>query len=209
MSDVYTDILTRLFAKYRHSPTILGVLEILSDPIQDTNDAIDWILAHLSIDDSDGEILDFIGGWIGVDRPPAQEEDILWLCRDEEVADDPGNNYGLATDALTEGGYLTGDDGCPSKSDPGTYVSDEDYRLYIRAKATAFRTKATRDIMYDYIFQFGIRPKFVHGTRALEIEPHSYDDFDYALRNHILNRGFRPAGVDITIKLQTESDPEV
>jgi hypothetical protein len=209
MSDVYADILERLFAKYRHSPNILKVFEILSSPMQDTGDAIDYILEHLSIDDAEGPILDAMASWIGVTRPPEQEEDIFWLCRDEDVADDPDNHHGLATDALTEGGYLTGDAGCPSKTDPGSYLSDEEFRPYIRKKAATFRKKATREIMYDYILLFGVRSKLIEGTRSVEIEPSSYDDINYLIRYHLTNLGYRPAGVDVTIKQQTESDSEV
>lgn len=209
MSDVYSDILDQLFAKYRNSPNILKVFEILSNPLQDTNDAIDYILNHLSIDDAEGPILDAMGSWIGVQRPPLQEDDIFWLCRDEDVADDPNNDHGLATDALTEGGYFTGDDGCLSKANPGSYVDDEEYRLYIRAKAATFRKKATRDIMYNYILQFGVRSKLNEGTRTVEIEPSSYDYLNYAIRYHLINLGYRPAGIDISIKLQTESDSEI
>lgn len=209
MSDVYADILDRLFAKYRHSPNILKVLEILATPIQDTNDAIDYILDHLSIDDAEGPLLDAMGSWIGVARPRAQEEDVFWLCRDEDVADDPDNHHGLATDALTEGGYLTGDDGCPSKSDPGAYVSDAEYRLYIRAKAATFRKKATREILHNYFLQFGVRSRITEGTRTVEIEPSSYNDVDYSIRYHLTNRGYRPAGIAFSIKPQTVPDAEV
>ena len=209
MSDVQDDILELLFARYRHSPIILEVIEILSAPIQDTNNALDYILEHLSIDDAEGPMLDAIASWIGAPRQVAQEDDLLWLCRDEEVADDPDNHYGLATDALTEGGYMTGDDGCSSKSDPGTYLSDEDFRLYVHAKAETFRRKATRAIMYNYILQFGSRCKLNEGTRSVEIEPYSYDDLNYAVRYHLTNRGYRPAGITVTIKPQTEPDSEV
>ena len=209
MSDVYDDILDRLFAKYRHSPNILKVFEILSSPMQDTSDAIDYILDHLDIDEAEGPLLDAMAGWIGVKRPALQEEDIFWFCRDEDVADDPDNHHGFATDALTEGGYFTGDDGCPSKAYPGDYIDDDEFRTYIRAKATTFRKKATRDIMYNYILQFGVRSKFIEGTRTIEIEPSSYDDVNYAVRYHLINLGYSPAGITVSIKQQTVSDSEV
>jgi hypothetical protein len=209
MSNVYSDILEYLFAKYKNSPNILGVFEILSSPLQDSNDAIDWILNNLSIDEAEGELLDFLGGWIGVVRPPAQEEDIFWLCRDEEVADDIDNHHGLSTDATTEGGYLTGDDGCLSKAYPGTYVSDEIFRQYIRAKASTFRKIATREIMFNYILQFGIRSKLIESNRSVTIEPFSYDDMNYFLRNYITEKGFRPAGIEIAIEPQENPDSEV
>ena len=209
MSNIHQEMLDVLFAKYRHSPNILGVLEILASPLQDSNDAIDYILDHLSIDTAEGEILDFLGELIGVTRSPAQEEDVFCLCRDEEIADDPENHHGLATDGLAEGGFLTGDDGLVSKSVPGTYVSDAVFRAYIRAKAATFRKIATRETIYDYILQFGIRAKIIEGERDVQIEPSHYADLDYAIRSHLTNRGFRPAGIQVRIKQQTTSDSEV
>lgn len=209
MVDVYQNILDRLFSKYRHSPIILKVSEILSDPLQDTNDAIDWILGHMSIDDAEGTLLDALASWIGVKRPPAQETRLFRLCRDEEVAEDPENNHGLAPDDLSSGGSLSADDGCTSKSAPGTYISDAEFRLYIRAKAATFRRVATREVMYDYILQFGIRTKLVEGVRTCEIHPSSYEDFGLAVRYHIEHRGFRPAGIRVSVARQQQSDAEV
>ena len=209
MSDVYQNIRDRLFAKYRHSPNILKVFEILSDPLQDTNDAVDWILDHLSIDDAGGEMLDAMAGWIGVKRPPAQEPDMFRLYRDEEVADDIDNHHGLATDGMTEGGYLSADDGCLSRVAPGTYASDDEFRKYVRAKASTFRTVATPDAMFEYIMQFSVRPKFAEGVRLCEIEPSSYDNLDLSVRYHIENRGFNPCGIQVRIKPQQQSDSEV
>jgi len=209
MSNVYQNMFGNILAKYRHSPIILKLLEILSDPLQDTNDAVDWILANLSIDDAEGPMLDGMASWIGVIRPPAQEIDIFRLCRDEEAADDIDNHHGLATDDLTEGGYLSADDGCLSKAYPGTYISDADFRLYIRAKASTFREKATPEIMYSYLLQFEVRSKLNEGVRTCEIEPSNYGDLSLLVRDHIENRGFRPAGIHVSIKTQTISDPEV
>jgi hypothetical protein len=210
MVDVYANILDRLFAKYRYSQNILGVLEILSDPIQDTDDAIDWLLAHLSIDEAEGELLDFMASWIGVSRPPAQEENIFLLFRDEEVADDPENNHGLAPDSLSSGGYLSADDGCLSKSDPGSYVDDETFRTFIRAKAATFRKKATPEVMFEYILSFGIRT-VLHEDEALtcEIEPSNYEDMTLFIQNYIETRGFRPAGIKVRVKTQTYSSSEI
>ena len=209
MVDVHADILGQLFAKYRHSPNILKLLEILSNPLQDTNDALDWILEHLSIDEAEGPLLVALASWIGVIKPPAQEKNILILCRDEEVADDPDNHHGLAPDDLSSGGYLTGDDGCLSQSDPGSYVPDPEFRRYIKAKAATFRKKATREVIFDYLLRFDARCKFTYGTREVQIEPSRYGDLDYSVRHHLTHRGFRPVGVKISIKRQTAPDSEV
>ena len=209
MVDVYENILDRLFAKYRYSPNIIGVLEILSDPIQDTDDAIDWLLDHLSIDGAEGELLDFMASWIGVTRPPEQEENLLLLFRDEEVADDPENNHGLAPDSLATGGYLSSDDGCLSKSDPGSYVDDETFRTFIRAKAATFRKKATPEVMFEYILSFGIRSVLYEDELSCEIDPSNYEDMSLFIKNYIETRGFRPAGIKVSVKLQTTSSSEI
>lgn len=209
MTDVWATKQERLFAKYRNSPNILGVMEILSDPTQDTRDVLDWLLSGLSIDTAEGELLDFLGELIGVDRPPAQEENILWLCGDWETPGDPDNRYGLATDALTEGGYLTRDDGLPSKSAPGTYMSDTDFRALIRSRGRTFRQKATRENVYEWLVELGVRAKILESDKFVEYEPSSYNDLNYWLRNYIETRGFRPAGIQIQVKNQTEPSEEV
>ena len=209
MVDVYQNILDRLFSKYRDSPNILGVLEILADPIQDTDDAIDWLLSHLSIDGAEGELLDFMASWIGVTRPPAQEEDIFILFRDEEVADDPENHHGLAPDDLSSGGYLSADDGCLSKSDPGAYVDDATLRTFIRAKSATFREIATPEIIYNYILQFGIRVKLIEDILECQIEPSKYEEISLLVKYYIENKGFRPAGIQTFVKRQEASDSEV
>lgn len=209
MSDIYQNFVDKIFAKYRHSPNILKIFEILSDPLQDTSDAIDWILDHLSLDTGEGATLDVLGSWIGVQRPPAQEQDLFRLFRDEEIADDIDNHHGLASDSLTEGGYLSSDDGCLSKSHPGSYMADDEFVEYIRAKAATFREIATPEIMYTYILQFGVRTKLLEYARECQIEPSHYENMNLFLKDHIENKGFRPAGVHVLIKPQTAPDSEI
>ena len=202
-------MLDNLFAKYRNSPNILGVLEILAAPIQDTSDAVDAFLAQIGIDDSEGPMLDALASWIGVRRLQAQETRLFWLCRDEDVGDDPGNEHGFATDDLTEGGYLSGDDGCPSKSDPGLYISYTEFREYIRAKAATFRRKATPDVIFEYLLMFGVRARLEEGERLLEIVPWSYGDLSLSVKSYIENSGFRPLGVTVEIAPQEHPDSEI
>lgn len=208
MTDVYQGKLDIVFAKYRHSPNFLKILEILADPAQDTRDVEDWFLANLSIDGGEGVFLDFFGEVIGVLRPPLQEPDVLWLCEDWEIADDPDNHYGLATDALTEGGYLTGDAGVPHKTTPGG-TGDATYRAFLRSKAATFRQVATREVLFSYLLFFGCRWKIIEGTRTVELEPSDYNAINYYVRHYIENQGFRPAGIHVTVKRQTAPAPEV
>lgn len=208
MTDIYQTKFGRLFAKYRHSPNILGLLEILADPEQDTRDVEDWFLANLSIDDGEGVFLDFFGELIGVLRPPLQEPDVFSLCGEWELADDPDNHYGLATDSLTEGGYLTGDDGVERKTAPGG-TDDPTYRGFLRSKAATFRQVATREVLFGYLIFFGCRWKIEEGTLTAEFEPYDYKLINYYVRNYIEERGFRPAGIRVVVKRQTTPSSEV
>ena len=209
MSDVYADMRSRLFAKYRNSPNVLGILNLMATVIQDTADALDFFEGQMGIDTAEGVILENLGGWIGVNRPPAQEADGFRLFRDEDVLSDPENHHGLAPDDLSTGGYLYRDDGLPSKEFPNTFVDSPTYRLFIKAKAAAFRKRATRETLYNYILQFGVRPKIIEGVRAIQIQPSDYDDLTMYLRYHLINRGFRPAGISVSIYPQTEQTAEV
>ena len=210
MSSVYTGMIQYLFARYQHSPNVLSLLELLSTPLQDTRDVLEWLEDQLDLDSAEGVILDAYGELLGVPRPPLQEADILWLCEDSEYGDDPDNHFGLAPDSLDEGGYLTLDNGLLSRRYPGEYVSDEDYRQWIRIKISTFREKATLQTLYAYLQVFGIRVKFEENDPLiLDLEFEAYDPVDYYTRDYIINKGFRPAGVQIRIKEQTESDSEV
>jgi hypothetical protein len=212
MSDVkQTWLDDRLFAKYRNSPNVLKFVDLLSRSGQDTQDVLEDILSNDSIDTAAGVVLDFFGGLIGAERPPAQElpENILWLCSDEDYGSDLDGSQSLAPDDLTTGGYMVGDDGILSKTDPGSYMPDADYRELIKAKGSTYRKKATREIVYTYLLQFGVRCKIIESTHAAEFEPHAYNVLNYWVRNYIAARGFRPAGIQVSIKQQTELDSEV
>lgn len=208
MTDVYQTQFDKLFAKYRHSPNILGVLAILADPAQDTRDVEDWFLSNLSIDGGTGWALDLFGEMLGIIRPPAQEDDVLWLCEDWEVADDPDNRYGLATDALTEGGYMTSDVGVLDKS-AGGGSSDTLFRQFIRAKGSAFHRVATRANLFDYLKAYGCRWKILESTRTAELEPYDFDVINYYVRHYLVTQGFLPAGIEVTVAVQTEASPDV
>ena len=191
---VHDEILGLDFSKYRHSPNILGVFEIIATPLQDTEDAADYILSHLSIDDAEGELLDFLGEVIGVKRPLAQEDDrnLLWLCHDDEVGDDPDGTMSLAPDDESNGGYMTGDDGIASKTNPDTYMSDTDFRELIRTKAATFRKRPTRSNIFNLLLEFGIRAKISSTVSPIVFDPADYDLINYWVRNYVLTKGFRP-----------------
>jgi hypothetical protein len=206
---VYDDMLNRLFAKYQNSPNILGVLEILASAQQDTSDVLDWIIDRLSIDDGDGEILDSIGEIIGVSRFALQEERVFQLVRSEEISDDPYHLNGTSSDGESDGGYLSGPAGCVSKEFPDAEVTDADHRELIRSKAATYRKKATRANLYTSLLALGHRCRIHESGKVVEIEPSVYNDLNYLLRNYIVQKGFRPAGIKVRIKHQTSPDSEV
>lgn len=206
---IYSDMYSRLFAKYKHSPNIYGLLEILASAQQDTDDVLEWVLSQLSIDGGEGEILNAIGEIIGVNRFALQEERLWKLVRPEELADDPYHLNGLSSDGVSDGGYLSGPAGCVSKEDPDGYVTDAEHRELIRSKAATYRKKATKANMYSSLLALGHRCRIHESDKLVEIEPSSYGEFMYHLRNYITQKGFRPAGIQVKIKIQTEPDSEV
>jgi hypothetical protein len=200
---VQSDWLGRLFAFFQ-APNIQKMVATYSVPIQDTRDAVDYLLAQDSIDMSTGQVLDFYGELIGVDRPPAQEieDNILWMCRADEMDTDPDGSRSLAPADSSSGGYMTGSTGVPSRSAPGTYLSDADYRVLIRAKASTYRSKMIPDNLFNYLIIFGIRALLEETQYGVSITPETYDDLNYWVRDYVISRGYHPAGITNTLTPQ-------
>jgi hypothetical protein len=186
----------RTFAQFRNSPHIQDLIETLSDPMQDTSDVADFILGSLDIDDAEGEQLDYLGERIGVTRPSAQETRLFRLVRLGEVGS-PGEGF---ADDENPGGYMTTIEGLESQTNPGSEMSDEDYRYLIRQKAESYRSAATREIWFLYLIAFGARCKIDDDTDLkITADQDRYDDFDNWTRNYIETRGFKPAGISVKI----------
>ena len=193
--------LSRLFHQFRNSPHILGLIEILSDPLQDQVDVSEYILDHLSIDTAEGEALEFLGELIGVKRPPAQETRLFTLFRLGE-ASDIYNDHGFADDSdptVTLGGYFVTYKGLPALD--GSQMSDVEYRKMIRQKAATYRKDMTRRNLFTYLKEFGARCKTDDETTMdVTVDPYRYDDFDQYQRWYAENKGFKPAGIGVHIR---------
>jgi hypothetical protein len=159
MMTVESDMLDRLFPNFKDSPNIVLLMELLAEPLQDTADVMSYILAHGSIDTAEGELLDFIGEIIGVERPPLQEpvENLFTLTDEDTDPDDHDNRRGFFSTDDSTGGYLVGIDGLRSVDNPSGKMSDEDYRALIKTKASSYRTKATTENLFLYLLEFGAR----------------------------------------------------
>jgi len=199
--------LDRLFAVFRESPNVLGVAEVLSEPMDDTYAAMLYYLTHTDLDDREGVLLDWCGWLIGVSRPLAQEpdENLFWLCALDEVDIAP-ETRGFSTLAQTEGGYMTGLAGCTSITEPRTYMGDDDYRYLIKTKASTFRKKATLANLFTYLQRFGMRCTIDEEVFEMTFTPESFDDAPYWKRYYTTDKGFRPAGIQI--KFATQTEPE-
>jgi hypothetical protein len=199
--------LDRLFSVFRESPHVLGVAQVLAAPADDTYAAMLYYLSHTDLDDREGVLLDWCGWLIGVTRPPAQEpdENLFWLCALDAVDIAPGTR-GFSTLAQTEGGYMTGLAGCTSRTEPNTYMNDDDYRDLIKTKASTFRKKATLANLFTYLQRFGMRCTISEAACDLTFTPESFDDCPYWKRYYTTNKGFRPAGIKITFASQTEPE---
>lgn len=190
---VENDLKTRMVQLFKSSPYIQGLLEIIAIPLQDSYDACTYLLDHTNLDDLEGEHLDQAGESIGVYRPKRQEEFIFTLCRAGEVVP---MGYGFTSDDYV-GGYMWEREGLASISNPGP-MDDEDYLKLIRQKAASFRQKATDTILFLYLLEAGGRC-LIDDTDELNIwfEPIRHDDFDNFMKNYLVTRGFKPAGIRV------------
>lgn len=204
---VHQNWLDRLFAVFRESPNVLGAADILTGPMDDTFAAMEEYLANTDLDDREGVLLDWVGWFIGVRRPSAQEpdENLLWLCP-LDALDIAPETRGLSTLNKTEGGYMTGFGGIISQSSPDTYMDDDDYRELIKTKAATYRRKATQDNLFTYLKAFGMRVDFSEDTCDVTFTPESFDSAPYWKRDYTTNKGFRPAGIKIHFAEQTEPE---
>jgi hypothetical protein len=197
MTDVYQNLFDRLFYFFRNDPHTLKLLTVLADPIQDTRDALDFMLGSDSIDTAEGEQLEFLGSLIGVSRPPAQEldENIFTLCRLGETDDlDGSTGFFDDTDSVELGGYLTTLKGLPSITQPGTEMPDEEYRRLIRQKAAMLKSKMTVENLFNYLIAFGSKCKIDDDTRYIcEIDPFTYYDLNEWFKYYVETKGFKPA----------------
>ncbi len=194
---ISADFTDRVFKQYKDSPHIVALFEIIADPMQDLSDVADYILAHLSIDDSEGLALDMLGELIGVTRPPMQEPNIFTLRRAGEVVDlDNDTGFGCDDDAIETGGYLGTCQGLALVSDPDAEMADEDFRFLLRQKALSFRSKFTRLNIYNYLLAFGSRCVIDDDTVLdVEYDPVSYYDLGAWEKFYVLSKGFKPGGV--------------
>ena len=192
------DLKARAFKQWKDSPHIVALFEIIADPLQDLNDVAAYILAHLSIDDSEGLVLDMLGELIGVNRPPMQEPNIFTLRRVGEIVDlDNDTGFGDDTDpTVPTGGYLGTVEGLALVSDPTAEMSDEDFRFLLRQKAASFRSKFTRENIHLYLVAFGSRCVIDDDTTlAAEYDPMNYYDLGAWQKFYVLTKGFKPGGV--------------
>lgn len=191
--------LSRLFHIFRNSPHILGLVEILSDPLQDTIDVCDYILGHLSIDDAEGEQLDFLGELIGVYRVAAQEDsnNIFTMCSLGEV-DTFANSTGFYNDDPDDpptGGYMVSINGLSSITEPRSMMSDNEFRFLIRQKAASYRKNMTRVNLFNYLLAFGSRCLIDDESMIVSIDPIAWNDLNEWQKWCVLNKGFKPAGI--------------
>lgn len=186
---------SRLFYFLRQDPVTAALIDIMSDPIQDTYDVCAFILGAQNIDTAEGEQLEFLGEMIGVSRPPAEEPDIFTLTRIGESVDHD-NKLGFFddTDTVEIGGYMVKTNGLVAVD--GSDMSDADYRYLIRQKAASYRKKMTRVNLFNYLIAFGTKCLIDDDTRfEVELDPLKYYALNEWEKWYAINKGFKPAGI--------------
>jgi hypothetical protein len=211
--DAEQHLLDQLLHQFKFSENILKLIGVLGDTLQDTFDAAYYIESAVSLDDYEGEQLEFWGELIGVGRPLAQEsQDRLFTLRREGEAVDPDNKTGFYddSDSVITGGYLTTEEGLDSISYPGSEMSDADYRKLILQKAASYRSRMTHTNLFNYLLAFGSRCK-IDGTVTFKssLEPQNYYDLNNWAKNYIETRGFKPAGLTVKFNEPTENIEDI
>lgn len=197
---VESDWKARTFSFFREMPTMLELIECLADPIQDTQNVCAWILAQDTIDNTSGEMLDFMGELIGVKRPMLQEDEDN-LCTIFKLGDtsDADNSQGLSSvNDSSYGGYLASVHGLNSITNPGALITDADYRSLIKAKGKTFKRRMTHRNLYTFILTFGARVKINDDTNfRVVLDASEYDDLNSWERWYAMTKGFKPAGIAV------------
>ena len=201
----------QLLHQFQFSENIIKLIELIGDMFQDTLDVAEYLESLEDLDDYEGEQLEFWGELIGVKRPKAQETRIFMLFSPGETCD-LDNDHGFKDDTdpdVTTGGYLTGPQGLESQSDPGSTMSDVDYRFLIRQKAASFRSKATRENLFNYLLAFGSRCVIDDDTTfEITYDPVTYYDLNAWEKYYVTTRGFKPSSVKIAfLKKMRNEDP--
>jgi hypothetical protein len=195
---IETTFLSRLKAQWKHSPHILKLINILSDVIQDQDDAITFLVSDAATNylEAEGEQLDFLYSLIGGKRPMKQETRLFTLYRLGEVAD-PEKGFADTSDPdVTVGGYIGTDEGLVDQDDPTAQMSDVDLRAMIAQKAATLYTRMTRENLYNYLLAFGARSKIDDDTRQeVTCEAIRYDDLNDWQRWYVEARGMKPHGI--------------
>lgn len=201
---------SRLFYFLRNDPVTAALIDVISDPLQDTYDVCNFILTHSSIDTAEGEQLDFLGELIGIERPPAQEAKIFTLNRLGEVPD-LDNNRGFFDDSdatVDIGGYMTTSTGYEAVD--GSDMADVDYRYLIRQQAAAYRKKMTRVNLFNYLVAFGSKCLIDDEINMeVEIDPFDYYALNDWEKNYVLTQGFKPAGIKTAFRDNVRHEDEI
>ena len=122
---------------------------------------------------------------------------------------DPENLYGLGdpTDPLV-GGYIQIPRGLADQSDPDAVYSNADYRVLIKRKAASYRVKMTREVIFSYLIGYGARCKINDDDpRQVVIDPYDQSALTQFERWHVLNRGFKPAGISVDFEKTRDWEP--
>lgn len=197
---VVQDLKDRLYSFLQNSVNINKVIETIATAPQDTTDVMDYILAQDSLDNTEGDGLDFMGSLIGSTRPRAQEAKIFTLRREGEV-DADAHLFGFHDLTDDTGGFLTTEEGLEDQGDPEALMPDDDYRKLIKQRSATLNRRATHEQMFSYLIEFGARCIVDDDTDwKLVIRQVTWSDFNNWQRNYVETRGFKPSRVSVEIE---------
>lgn len=131
--DVITQMIDSLLVQYVDSPNLQSYISVILEPLQELEDVFSDILNLRLIDNAENAQLNVNGKLVVLDRGVYDSSTVNFFGLDDDDTNNPIPHLGLGdlTDPLV-GGFFR------SLSQPvagRTYLSDDDYRLSILAKA--------------------------------------------------------------------------
>lgn len=163
----------RLLDQYRASPKLVALLKALvDDPSADLWGAFEALRGRLDIDAMQGRQLDLIGTIVGLARPPAFDPSLAVVSRvfTFRGEDDP-NDADLGFDSLTDLGFRRYEGGAFGGIVDAPPMSDEDYRVLLRATIFLNTSGASVPELEFYGgFVLGFDVRVVNGFTQIALE---------------------------------------
>jgi len=186
---------------FEESPVFDKYLQLLTQPSLEIQEVLRQLMQERSIDTAVGAQLDIIGRIVGQDRTLIDSDLIPFFGYEGNPA---SNSYGDLS-VGSSGGYYW-DYNKPLSGN--VTLSDEQYRLFIKAKILKNITRSTPDEVIEFIkFVFGaevVNISYSQNAYAVILVSNDLNQFEKTLLQYVTTKGFRSYFIPKTIGVRYE-----